>query len=265
MTENNNRLRTLQSMMQLEERRATLQAQLDDILGRLRTLGNDLFQESNGSNAPREAQSSTPSSLPRKAGRPPKAGKAPRAAKSTGNARGALKEKIYAALKAAGDGGVLVKELAKALGTNPVNIHSWFHSNSKKHPQIKKIKGGHYKLTGSLPGDDAPKAQASAPAPEPGAAPRRGRGRPPGSGKKSTAATTPKAQKVGATTGKRGALSANILAELGKVGGDGIHLKDLADRIGTGYRNVAIWFATTGKKHSNVKKAGPARYRLSGN
>jgi uncharacterized protein YjcR len=53
-----------------------------------------------------------------------------------------------AALTAAGAAGVQVKELAEAIGTKAVNIHSWFHSTIKRNPEIKKISGGHYRLHG---------------------------------------------------------------------------------------------------------------------
>jgi phosphatidylserine/phosphatidylglycerophosphate/cardiolipin synthase-like enzyme len=147
-----------------------------------------------------------------------------------------------AALEAAGDAGVRVKELAQAIGTKPVNIHSWFHSSMKRYPAIKKIQGGHYRLQGNLGdgksasggGRKAPTAKASK--------------------------TTPRGKGKGPS--KRGQLSARILSELESAGSQGINVRELADKLGANYKNIYIWFATTGKKNSSIKKVGPAQYRL---
>ena len=37
---------------------------------------------------------------------------------------------------------------------------------------------------------------------------------------------------------------------------------DLAERLGAKYKNVYIWFATTGKKYPNIKRIAPATYQL---
>jgi hypothetical protein len=66
--------------------------------------------------------------------------------------------------------------------------------------------------------------------------------------------------KTGST--KRGALSEQILHALAASGKEGITLKDLAEKVGSKYQNVAIWFSTTGKKNSAIKKIVPGRYRL---
>ncbi len=139
-----------------------------------------------------------------------------------------------AALQAAGPQGVRVKELAQALGTKPVNVHSWFHSSIKRYPAIKKIEGGHYRLEGSIS--------------EKQSAPSRG---------------PAKSTRKKGSRGKRGELTASILGALEDAGSQGISVKEIAEKLGANYRNIYIWFATTGKKNSAVKKVGPAQYRLA--
>lgn len=138
-----------------------------------------------------------------------------------------------AALEAAGAAGVRVKDLAVAMKTKPVNIHSWFHSNLNRIPSIKKITGGHYSLTG---GGNAPAAATNG-------------------------ARVPKAGKRGKGV-KRGALSAKILDYLKSAGSGGLKIRELAGKLGANYKNIYVWFATTGKKHG-VKRIAPATYRLA--
>ncbi|MDQ3623661.1 MAG: hypothetical protein M3463_14420, partial [Verrucomicrobiota bacterium] len=122
--------------------------------------------------------------------------------------------------------------------TKAVNIHSWFHSNLKRYPAIKKLKGGHYVLEGSLENAEPRRDSKTGRKPR-GAAARKGR------------------------ANKRGELSTRILAELKSAGAHGIGVGDLASKLGAQYRNVYVWFATTGKRHSAVKKVGPATYKLA--
>jgi hypothetical protein len=149
--------------------------------------------------------------------------------------RGALKAQIMAALEAAGSNGVRVTELAGSLGTKPANLHAWFHVTAKRIPGIIKVAGGHYRLNGHA----AKPAEAAAPA-------------------KATKAKGRKSGKV-----KRGALSENIMAELTAAGGNGVSIKDVSEKVGSNYRNVAVWFATTGKKNPKIKKVAPATYKLA--
>jgi hypothetical protein len=152
--------------------------------------------------------------------------------------RGALSEGILSALHAAGDAGVRVRDLAVELGSKAANIHSWFQSTAKRHP-IRKVSAGVYKLTGSL---------TSTPAKSPKGGKVKGKaGR---SGRKGA-------------TGKRGALAAKVLAALEGAGSEGISVKDISAKTGAHYKNISIWFATTGKKNAKIKKVGPARYKLA--
>jgi hypothetical protein len=60
--------------------------------------------------------------------------------------RGALKKKIFGALRAAGDAGMKVPELSKKIGVKNQNVHVWFSSTGKKLPEIKRVGKGHFKL-----------------------------------------------------------------------------------------------------------------------
>jgi hypothetical protein len=162
------------------------------------------------------------------------------AAKGGRAQRGALKAQIMTALESAGHAGVRVAELAEALGTKAANLHAWFHATAKRMPSIVKVAGGHYRLNGSSNGTKA----AAAPA-----AP------------KATKAKA-KGRKAGGKA-KRGALSENVMVALSEAGSSGISIKDLSDKVGSNYRNVAVWFATTGKKNPKIKKVAPATYKLA--
>ncbi len=134
------------------------------------------------------------------------------------------------ALAAAGAAGVRVKDLAVAMKTKPVNIYSWFHANLKRIPSIQKLTGGHYRLkSGTDVSALAPKAAK------------------PGKGGKGV---------------KRGAVTATILGHLKAAGSSGIKIADLAEKMGANYKNIYIWFATTGKKHG-INRIAPATFRLA--
>jgi hypothetical protein len=148
--------------------------------------------------------------------------------------RGALKQQILAALNGAGSAGVRVTELAEAIGTKAANVHAWFHSTAKSIPSIVKVSGGHYRLNGKAPVTE--KAQT----------PVKSKSRKKGKGK-------------GA---KRGELAASIQAALAAAGSEGLSIKELTTKTGAKYRNIAVWFVTTGKKFPKIKKVGPAHYKL---
>ena len=219
-------VQSLKEMLALEEKRAALLGQLDAIDQRMSALKNSIF-----SGSPAKVSSvgiASPKGKTR--GRPPGSKNAGR-----GGRRGTHRETIMAALEAAGAAGVRVKDLAAAMKTKPVNIHSWFHSNVKRIPSIQKVAGGHYRLAAGA------KASASAP--------------------KAAPATAVKAGKHGKGK-KRGAVTAAILEHLTAAGPAGIKVADLAAKMGADYKNVYIWFATTGKKRG-VQKIAPATYRLA--
>jgi hypothetical protein len=216
MTTNSTQVDRLKQMLSLEQRRSDLQQQLDSLVQQLENLKKALL----GDSSP-VAKATSPTAAP--------------AAKGKGkrSKRGVLKEKITAALESAGSLGVKVKDLAEAIGTKPVNIHSWFHSALKRDSAITKVRGGHYRLSSSSAG--------------------------------AKAAPVTKAVKPGKKKGKgtkRGQLTADILGALKTVGSKGITVADLSKKLGANYKNIYIWFATTGKKHP-VKKLAPATYALA--
>lgn len=59
--------------------------------------------------------------------------------------RGALKARIVAALKAAGDKGVAIRELSKKIGVKNQNVHVWFSTTGKK-LGLQRIGAGRYRL-----------------------------------------------------------------------------------------------------------------------
>jgi hypothetical protein len=73
--------------------------------------------------------------------RQPKAAKGPKKARGK---RGEMKDKIIAALKAAGKDGIHTKDLAAKLGKPVQNVAVWFHATGKKIKQIKKVKPATY-------------------------------------------------------------------------------------------------------------------------
>ena len=85
------------------------------------------------------------------------------------------------------------------------------------------------------------------------------RGRPPGRGP-----GRPKGIKTVRTVkGRRGGLKEKILAKLQSIGPEGIKVKDLAENLGINRKNVEIWFYTTGKKLSEIKKLGPGLFTMA--
>lgn len=260
----NSRIERLKELLGLEEQREKLQREIDSLTARMQSLQGNLF---NGGSSAETAEA------PRRRGRPAAAQAtstasvastaartvAPKAGRGKRMKRGQLKDQIVNALHAAGNAGVRVTELAKALGIKPVNIHSWFHSALNRYPQIKKLVGGHYRLEGKLEGASesepaakkgrGPRVSAATKTAKPASQPARSAGRGRSSGEKSHS--------------KRGELSAKVLSELQGAGAKGITVKDLSEKIGAPYKNIYIWFATTGKKNPKVKKVGPAQYRLA--
>jgi hypothetical protein len=103
--------------------------------------------------APAAAKSAKAAKAPRgrKPGRPAKAAAKPKQPKAKGKRgggrRGALREKILAALKQAGSSGVRIKDLSKNLNVPNRNLQVWFATTGKKTPGVKKIAPGTFKLS----------------------------------------------------------------------------------------------------------------------
>jgi hypothetical protein len=216
--------------MELEERRAEIQGELETLVNRMSALRDSLFDDS-GISASFTGGGGTSST----GGSNARRGRAPRMG------RGELKSQVVNALTSAGTNGVRVADLARELNIKPVNVHSWFHSAMRRYPEIKKLDRGMYRLEGPFSGTlDRPASSGSARAPR---VARPGRSTAPHS--------------------KRGELSKRILGELTAAGQKGANVKDLSAKIGAPYKNIYIWFATTGKKNKGIKKIAPATYRLS--
>ena len=152
--------------------------------------------------------------------------------------RGELRLQILELLQAAGKTGVTIKDLSVRLGVPTTNLHSWVSINSKKLP-IKRVGLARYALTGPV---DALIAETQAARVRVASKAKRGR-------------------KGGKAA--RGALKAQILDALKQAGAKGLTVKDLAETLNVSYRNVYIWFATTGKKMGGIKKIGPAHFKLT--
>jgi hypothetical protein len=60
--------------------------------------------------------------------------------------RGALKEKILRALRAAGSRGATIHELSGKLGVRNANLYVWFNGTGKNVPGLKKIGTAKYRL-----------------------------------------------------------------------------------------------------------------------
>jgi hypothetical protein len=228
----------LKSMLALHEKRAAILSNLDAIDSELSRIQARL---ANGSAPVATAPAAKAAPTVKVA---PKAF-APRAKRGS-SGRGALRAKIFA-LQEAGKVGVKVQPLAAALGTKAANIYAWFHAAVKRYPAIKKLDGAHYRIEGSV-------AEAAA--------------SPKAAGWKTRAAkSAPKVPKAGKARGKivkagRGELKGRILDTLKTAGKSGASVKEISDELGVKYKNVQVWFATTGKKKElGIKKIGPALYQ----
>jgi len=61
--------------------------------------------------------------------------------------RGALKEKILRALRAAGKKGATIRELSSKLGVPAANLYVWFNGTGRNVRGVKKIGVAKYRLT----------------------------------------------------------------------------------------------------------------------
>jgi hypothetical protein len=225
MHTSNQRIEALRQLMQLEERMSALQSELDDIFVKSESLQTEIFSQ-NPTTRNRLATSISQ-------------GSEQNVSRGRRMGRGELRMQIVESLRAAGEKGVLVKELSTLLRMKAVNIHSWFHSAIQRFPQIKKAGPGRYVLVGELHLPDLPSNRS------------RVRDR-----AESATAMTKNPRP------KRGEITRLINQSLEMAGQNGISVQDLASRIGANYRNVHVWFSSTGKKNPLIEKIGRGRYRL---
>jgi hypothetical protein len=233
-----NRITQLQQLLKLEERRQELQSQLDELDTEFASVSEGIIAQHPPSQ-PAAVKDMAPAPAPEAA-----AQKRPAKITSRREARGSLKERVMTLLASAGGEGISVREIAEALGTKAQNIHSWFNNTGRKNPAIKKVGEARYSFDNSA-GVSSPKA--ATPTAPPKAAPSR-----------KAAPASKSASKGGGSA--RGELRDKIISELKASGSKGISVKELSEKVGVPYKNVSIWFSTTGRKHSEIKKIGPARY-----
>lgn len=246
MKSSNSPIEHLKLMISLEEKRAGLQDELGTLESQLDELKKQLVSGGTSSFSPSPSKAFVAkTSSTKAAAKPAKGKKAP---------HGALRDQVFAALDKAGAAGVKVLDLARELGTNPANIYAWFHAAVKRYPSIKKAGAATYRLAGKLPKTEAPKAAAAPISSKPKAT----------AVKAKAAPSASKAAKGGKGGNRRGALQARILDALQSAGSKGVTIKDLSEKFKMPYRNVQVWFATTGKKNPSVKKVGPATYQYAG-
>jgi len=219
----NQRIASLKDLMSLEEQREALQLQLDKIHSKVASLQFSVFSTADTTRLPETHLHSS--------------GGSRQVAQRPRMPRGGLRKQIFEALRAGGLAGVFVRDLAAALAMRPVNIHSWFHSALKRYPQIEKLAPGHYLLNGNIP-----LSSNSEPL----------RTRPLSTGRSGRQRMRP----------KRGEISRQILELLRGAGSEGISVAQIAAQTGSHYRNVHVWFSSTGKKNPLIQRINRGIYRL---
>lgn len=221
----NQRIEALRQLMELEQRRSALQSELDEIFIKSESLQTELFSQT----------SPTKNRLNTSINRESELG----SSRVRRMGRGELRMQIVESLRAAGEKGVSVRELSAFLRMKSVNIHSWFHSAIRRFPQIKKAGPGRYVLVGELHLPEHPSRRSLAQD---------------GTNAKINVSKNPRP--------KRGEITRLINQSLELAGQNGMSVQELAARIGANYRNVHVWFSSTGKKNPLIEKVGRGRYRL---
>jgi hypothetical protein len=221
----NQRIEALRQLMELEQRRSALQSELDEIFAKSESLQTEIFSQ----NSADRNRLATPTNH----------GSQPSAPRVRRMGRGELRMQIVDSLRAAGEKGVLVKELSALLRMKSVNIHSWFHSAIRRFPQIKKAGPGRYVLVSELNLPETPLNRRMVRDHTEAAM---------------TASKNPRP--------KRGEITRLINQSLELAGQNGMSVQELAARIGANYRNVHVWFSSTGKKNPLIEKVGRGKYRL---
>ena len=123
---------TLRQLVKLSERKEALMGQIQEI-------DREMVQLQSKFGVPSASTSrGAPVTVSRVARRP--SGK-------TRTKRGALKDKIVRALRAAERKGATIRELSKKLGVPSANLYVWFNGTGKNVRGIKKIGVAKYRLT----------------------------------------------------------------------------------------------------------------------
>lgn len=138
---------------------------------------------------------------------------------------------ILAALGKAGETGIRLSLLAEKLGANSAGLEAWFQAALKRHPMIRKIGPGHYRLEMTIPSLEIEAGLSSS---------------------RTTVADENNLP-----------LKARIEEALRAAGPNGATLQELAAQLGVSYKNIAAWFASAGRKVPTIQKAGPNTYRFA--
>ncbi len=122
---------TLRQLVKLSQRKEALMAQIQNI-------DREMVRVQIKFGIPsRNPALRAPVTVSRRTGRP----KPTRRAK-----RGALKEKILRALRAAGSKGATIQELSGKLGVRTANLYVWFNGTGRNVPGLQKIGAAKYRL-----------------------------------------------------------------------------------------------------------------------
>jgi predicted transcriptional regulator with HTH domain len=222
------RMESLTELLQLEQTRLNLTSSLNHVLGQIRSLQADLLHSSQ---AVENLFGADSDSLQRTKTCPPTNGSNRRMR------RGELRNRIITFLKSAGPNGARVKEIADALGMKPVNIHSWFHTATRRFSQIQRSGPGRYRLESELLDVDAK------------VMPPLKKRRPRASAQKSRS--------------KRGEVSRRILEVLETAAPGAVKVAEIAERVGANYRNVHVWLSSIGKRNPRIIRSGRGLYRIT--
>ena len=124
----------LKQLVKLSERRESLMSQIQ-------TIDRDIVRLESKFGVPLAADGSATVTVSTKS-RKPTSRKAGRRRK-----RGALREGIIGALRAAGKTGTTIRQLSEKLRVPPANLYVWFNSTGKKVRGLKKIGPATYRLS----------------------------------------------------------------------------------------------------------------------
>jgi hypothetical protein len=62
---------------------------------------------------------------------------------------------------------------------------------------------------------------------------------------------------------RRGGRKSAILKSLKVAGKQGLTIRQIAEKVGSSYSSVSVWFSITGKKMDGIEKIAPATYRYT--
>ncbi len=222
------RMDSLKELIHLEQTRINIAESLNAVLERIHMLQNDLLQSSGSGQSQFGATSESPLKLAKQFGKSPLRRRM---------RRGELRRSILDFLRTAGTSGARVREIADALGVKPVNVHSWFHTATRRFPQLKRFGPGRYRLESELQDSEVPSIENTNP--------RRSR------------------SSRQASRGKRGEVSKRILEVLENADPGGIKVAEIAEKVGTNYRNVHVWLSSIGKRNPRIIRSGRGIYRMT--